>query len=49
MNRAVAGSGCEVLVLDPQCLGQEFFQWEIATAVAGPILGIHPFNQPDVG
>ena len=29
-------------------LGQEFFRWEIATAVAGSILGIHPFNQPDV-
>jgi transaldolase/glucose-6-phosphate isomerase len=29
-------------------LGQEFFRWEMATAVAGAILGIHPFNQPDV-
>ena len=29
-------------------LGQEFFQWEIATAVAGSVLGINPFNQPDV-
>jgi transaldolase/glucose-6-phosphate isomerase len=29
-------------------LGQEFFRWEIATAVAGSILGIHPFDQPDV-
>ncbi len=29
-------------------LGQEFFRWEIATAVAGAILGINPFNQPDV-
>jgi transaldolase/glucose-6-phosphate isomerase len=29
-------------------LGQEFFRWEIATAVAGHFLGIHPFNQPDV-
>ncbi len=29
-------------------LGQEFFRWEIATAVAGAILGIHAFNQPDV-
>ena len=26
----------------------EFFRWEIATAVAGSILGINPFNQPDV-
>jgi len=29
-------------------LGQEFFRWEIATAVAGSILCINPFNQPDV-
>ena len=28
--------------------GEEFFRWEIATAVAGSILGIHPFDQPDV-
>ncbi len=29
-------------------LGQEFFRWEMATAVAGAILEINPFNQPDV-
>ncbi|HEU4401438.1 MAG TPA: bifunctional transaldolase/phosoglucose isomerase [Candidatus Polarisedimenticolia bacterium] len=29
-------------------LGGAFFQWEIATAVAGSILGINPFDQPDV-
>ncbi|MFY9530973.1 MAG: bifunctional transaldolase/phosoglucose isomerase [Candidatus Acidiferrales bacterium] len=29
-------------------LGQEFFRWEMAIAAAGAILGIHPFNQPDV-
>ena len=29
-------------------IGQEFFRWEIATAVAGSILGINAFNQPDV-
>jgi Glucose-6-phosphate isomerase len=29
-------------------LGQEFFRWEVATAVAGSIIGINPFNQPDV-
>jgi transaldolase/glucose-6-phosphate isomerase len=33
---------------DPYDLGEEFFRWEIATAVAGSILGIHPFDQPDV-
>jgi glucose-6-phosphate isomerase/transaldolase/glucose-6-phosphate isomerase len=29
-------------------LGQEFFRWEFATAVAGSLLGINPFDQPDV-
>jgi len=29
-------------------IGQEFFRWEFATAVAGSIMGINPFNQPDV-
>jgi len=29
-------------------IGQEFFRWEIATAVAGAIIGIDPFDQPDV-
>lgn len=29
-------------------LGAEFFRWEFATAVAGHLLGIHPFDQPDV-
>src|SRR5208283_3485876 len=29
-------------------LGQEFFRWEIATAVAGSLIGINAFNQPDV-
>ncbi|AMK26488.1 bifunctional transaldolase/phosoglucose isomerase (plasmid) [Sphingobium sp. SJ10-10] len=29
-------------------IGQEFFRWEIATAVVGAVLGINPFDQPDV-
>jgi len=29
-------------------LGQEFFRWEIATAVASSIIEVNPFNQPDV-
>ena len=29
-------------------LGQEFFRWEVATAVAGAVIGVHPFDQPDV-
>jgi transaldolase/glucose-6-phosphate isomerase len=37
-----------IAVDNPYDLGEEFFRWEIATAVAGSILGIHPFDQPDV-
>jgi transaldolase/glucose-6-phosphate isomerase len=37
-----------VAIDDPYDLGKEFFRWEFATAVAGSILGIHPFDQPDV-
>jgi transaldolase / glucose-6-phosphate isomerase len=29
-------------------IGKEFFRWEFATAVAGAVIGIHPFDQPDV-
>jgi transaldolase/glucose-6-phosphate isomerase len=35
-------------IADLYDLGQEFFRWEFATAVAGSILGINPFDQPDV-
>jgi transaldolase/glucose-6-phosphate isomerase len=35
-------------VADRYDLGTEFFRWEFATAVAGSVLGINPFNQPDV-
>jgi transaldolase/glucose-6-phosphate isomerase len=38
----------EIELADIYDLGQEFFRWEIATAVAGSILQINPFNQPDV-
>ena len=37
-----------IAVADPYELGAEFFRWEIATAVAGAVLGINPFDQPDV-
>lgn len=33
---------------DPLDLGQEFFRWEMAAATAGAILGINPFDQPNV-
>lgn len=38
----------EVLLDDPYDLGSEFFRWEFATAVAGAVLGINAFNQPNV-
>jgi transaldolase/glucose-6-phosphate isomerase len=38
----------EVRLPDPYELGQEFFRWEFATAVAGAVLRINPFVQPDV-
>jgi transaldolase / glucose-6-phosphate isomerase len=37
-----------IIVHDKMQLGQEFFRWEIATAVAGSIIEINPFDQPDV-
>jgi glucose-6-phosphate isomerase len=38
----------EVQVDDPYGLGAELYRWEFATAVAGHVLGINPFDQPDV-
>jgi glucose-6-phosphate isomerase len=38
----------DIELADIYDIGQEFFRWEIATAVAGSILGINAFNQPDV-
>ena len=44
-----AGHPCVKVELDSiDNLGQEFFRWEFATAVAGSIMKINPFNQPDV-
>ena len=42
------GEAPEIRLPGPYELGQEFFRWEFATAVAGSILGINPFDQPDV-
>jgi transaldolase/glucose-6-phosphate isomerase len=45
------GAGFPVVVLpidDAYDLGAQFFLWEMATSVAGHIMGIHPFDQPDV-
>jgi transaldolase / glucose-6-phosphate isomerase len=37
-----------IAISDIYDLGAEFFRWEMATAVAGSIIGINAFNQPDV-
>ncbi|MGF1479645.1 MAG: bifunctional transaldolase/phosoglucose isomerase [Cyanophyceae cyanobacterium] len=37
-----------ISVRDRYHIAQEFFRWEVATAVAGSIIGINAFNQPDV-
>ena len=48
---ALVAAGRPVVRLDvaePYALAGEFFRWEIATAVAGAVMGINPFDQPDV-
>jgi transaldolase/glucose-6-phosphate isomerase len=37
-----------IRIEDPIDLGQEFYRWEVATAIAGAVLGINAFNQPNV-
>ncbi|MGA8898125.1 bifunctional transaldolase/phosoglucose isomerase, partial [Bradyrhizobium sp.] len=37
-----------IVIKSIEHIGQEFYRFEMATAVAGAILGINPFNQPDV-
>jgi transaldolase / glucose-6-phosphate isomerase len=48
----LADAGHPVIELDmasgPGALGAEFFRWEFATAVAGAVMGINPFDEPNV-
>lgn len=49
--QTLASAGHPVVTLhlrDRYDLGEQFFLWEMATAVAGHLLGINPFDQPDV-
>lgn len=54
LDRQIAGlarKGHPILTLalqDRYDLAGEFFRWEFATAIAGHLLGIHPFDQPNV-
>jgi transaldolase / glucose-6-phosphate isomerase len=48
---ALARAGHPVIRLalkDPLDVGGEFFRWELATATAGAVLGVNPFDGPDV-
>ncbi|HWH33266.1 MAG TPA: hypothetical protein VNU01_11410, partial [Egibacteraceae bacterium] len=49
--RALADAGHPVLFLDVasrEHLGAEFLRWELATALAGALLGVNPFDEPNV-
>ena len=37
-----------IKLVDPMDIGAEFVRWEVATAIAGAVLGIDPFDQPNV-
>ena len=48
---ALEGAGHPVIRIslrDPIDIGGEFIRWEVATAIAGAVLGIDPFDQPNV-
>jgi glucose-6-phosphate isomerase len=46
--RALESAGHPVVRLEVAGIGGEFFRWEFATAVAGYVLGVQPFDQPNV-
>jgi hypothetical protein len=41
-------TAASLILQDPLNLGAEMFRWEFATAIAGQVLGINPFDQPNV-
>lgn len=45
---ALEAAGHPVVSLQAEGIGAEFFRWEFATAIAGAILGVQPFDQPNV-
>ena len=50
-SERLTASGFPMLTIaarDAYSIGGEFYRWEYATAVAGMLLGINPFDQPDV-
>ena len=46
---AAEGHPCvSIRISKPEMIAQEFYRWEVATAIAGAVIGIDPFDQPDV-
>jgi len=51
LMNALAAEGAPTLTLslqDAYDLGAEFFRWEFATAIAGAVIGVNPFDEPNV-
>lgn len=49
--RSLAADGApwiEIRLPEPDALGAEFIRWELATAIAGAVLGVNPFDEPNV-
>ena len=49
--RDLLAAGAPVVEIDlpePAALGAEFVRWEVATAIAGALVGINPFDEPNV-
>jgi len=46
--KALGAPVMEITIAEPAALTAEFVRWEIATAVAGALLGINPFDEPNV-
>jgi len=47
-QKRAKGNHLELHLADKDALGAQFFRWEFATAVAGAMLGINPFDEPNV-
>lgn len=48
---SLSAAGCPVIRLvvpSPEAIGGEFIRWQIAAATTGALLGINPFDEPDV-
>lgn len=45
---ANANADLSLCIRDANEIGAEFFRWEFATAIAAAVIGVNPFDQPDV-